>query len=31
MKAKAIGIREFLMQPIVKKDIARLIKKARGR
>jgi len=31
MKAKAIGIREFLMQPIVKKDIARLIRKALGR
>ncbi|MEW6520305.1 MAG: ATP-binding protein [Thermodesulfobacteriota bacterium] len=26
-KAKAIGIREFLMKPIVKKDIARLIRK----
>ncbi|MBU4262334.1 MAG: response regulator [Proteobacteria bacterium] len=26
-KAKAIGIREFLMKPIVKKDISRLIRK----
>jgi len=30
-KAKALGIREFLMKPIVKKDIARLIRKVLDR